>query len=127
MYDRFSVQNKPSHLPFLALNKPTHLHHPCVKWSTETMGNFDWLCSLFQSLLKEYTYRYGKIHACQSKVDCFKYIRRFICGRSEMTPFVLAMPDDCKCSDAVQSYRNYYIKYKRHLAHWKRDQPDWWQ
>ena len=25
--------------------KPTHVHHPCTKWATLTLGNFSWLVS----------------------------------------------------------------------------------
>ena len=42
------------------------------------------------------------------------------------------MPDDCKVpGDAIQSYRNYYNKYKTHLATWdgkvnSRATPTWY-
>ena len=37
-----------------------------------------------------------------------------------------AMPDDVKNESAITAYRDYYIKYKQHLASWKkRGMPDW--
>ena len=38
------------------------------------------------------------------------------------------MPDKYKIDDPVQSYRNYYLGEKAHLAKWtKRDVPNWWK
>ena len=38
-----------------------------------------------------------------------------------------AMPDDVKNIDSLIAYRNYYKKYKTHLATWnKRDTPSWY-
>jgi hypothetical protein len=43
-----------------------------------------------------------------------------------MTDFALAIPDECKTDDAVESYRNYYRTDKRYLCKWtKREVPDW--
>jgi hypothetical protein len=41
------------------------------------------------------------------------------------------MPDDVKNSCSVTAYRDYYIKYKQHLATWKgkvngRPAPEWY-
>jgi len=38
------------------------------------------------------------------------------------------MPDDVKHECSVMAYRNYYIKYKQHLAKWtKRGAPNWYE
>ena len=43
-----------------------------------------------------------------------------------MTPFPKAMPDDVKVEDPIQSYRNYYIQYKKSFARWtNREKPSW--
>jgi hypothetical protein len=38
------------------------------------------------------------------------------------------MPDEYKCDDYVQAYRNYYMGEKRYFAKWERgmDKPAWW-
>ena len=37
-----------------------------------------------------------------------------------------AMPDDVKNDSSITAYRDYYIKYKQHLASWKkRGMPSW--
>ena len=45
-----------------------------------------------------------------------------------MTPFKLAMPDECKIyGDAISSYRKYYIDFKSGFAKWKyRTTPIWY-
>ena len=44
----------------------------------------------------------------------------------DRTPFAQAMPDECKREDAVEAYKEYYRKHKRHIAAWKnRDIPEW--
>jgi hypothetical protein len=42
---------------------------------------------------------------------------------SDPTP---AMPDEYKASNAIQSYRNYYVGDKKSFASWKnRETPTW--
>jgi integrase len=97
--------------------------------------NYDWLFALFQALMTEYTYRYGKVHAC-SKLEL--HLAR-IPENMPWAPFTEptpAMPDDVKVLkevytdryqlDSLASYRNYYIQNKTHLANWKnREVPEW--
>lgn len=105
--------------------KATHIHHPCVQWAGEVNENYVWVCNYGLELCKEYTFRYGRIHGCQSILhDCLYYqpgIRRGC-----QTPHVLAMPTYCMRASAIESYREYYNREKRHLFAWKnREQPDW--
>jgi hypothetical protein len=45
-----------------------------------------------------------------------------------ITTPALAMPDQYKTSCPVESYRNYYINEKNHIAEWKnRDIPYWFE
>ena len=80
----------------------------------------------------EYTFRYGKVHKVERDglLDLlfFAHPKNIKTGR--LTQPALAMPDDCKKSDAVQSYRSYYISHKNHLAQWNGRVNDrkvpWW-
>ena len=48
---------------------------------------------------------------------------------SELTRFALAMPDQYKTEDPVESYRNYYMSEdKQKIATWKkkREKPEWY-
>lgn len=104
--------------------KPTHANHPCTIWAGERKQNYDWLVELGLELCAEYSYRYGRRHACQAVIEQLAIAPSMIPAGS--TPFALAMPDECKNSDAVQAYRNYYRHFKQHIAKWThRDVPDW--
>lgn len=109
------------------LYSATHVNHPSAVWVRQSDKNYDWLFSLFQALMDEYTYRYGKVHAC-SKLEM--YLAR-IPNNIPQAPFTEptpAMPDDLKVKgNSIASYRNYYVNNKAHLANWKkRDVPMWY-
>jgi hypothetical protein len=47
-----------------------------------------------------------------------------------LTPFALAMPQEYKTEDPVESYRNYYMsEEKQKIASWKkcREKPEWYR
>jgi hypothetical protein len=111
------------------LYSATHVNHPCAVWVRESKANYTWLAQLLVELSKEYTYRYSKIHKCNKigLVDfLLKHEPKNIPDR-EMTPFALAMPDECKIhGKPVQSYRKYFNEQKQKLATWKkRPNPHW--
>jgi hypothetical protein len=80
--------------------------------------------------MKEYTFRYGKNHACEKLMGYLACLPINIPNKpfTEPTP---AMPDDVKVpGSSLASYRNYYINNKQHLASWKgkinsRKTPKW--
>jgi hypothetical protein len=109
------------------LYSATHVNHPSAIWVRQSYENYVWLYQLFTELLKEYTYRYRKFHACEKLVDTLytppTHIPKGI-GFSEPTP---AMPDDYKVpGNSIQSYKNYYLGDKSHMFSWKnRETPSW--
>lgn len=108
------------------LYKATHINHPSAVWVRQSNNNYNWLVCLFQSLLSEYTHRYGKIHSCDRLVYWLRKppINIPVGYLTQPTP---AMPDEYKVSDSVQSYRNYYLGAKNNMAKWKnRPIPEWW-
>lgn len=112
------------------LYSATHINHPSAIWSRQNATNYIWLHELLSALCNEYTFRYGKIHKCQSSglVDKLKNTPTNI-PIGEFTEPTPAMPDEVKISgDSIASYRNYYILNKSHLANWKkREVPDWYK
>lgn len=102
-------------------------NHPCAIWTRASTGNYKWLCELGLELCKEYTYRYGKVHATQNVLLDLKNHVPWNIPSKGLTSFALAMPDNCKVQgNPIQSYRNYYVQEKRHLAKWsKRAIPPW--
>tara|TARA_R110000751_G_scaffold232124_1_gene333291 strand:- start:202 stop:705 length:504 start_codon:yes stop_codon:yes gene_type:complete len=111
-------------------------NHPCTIWARLSQENFMWLWNHCKGLCQEYTKRYyGRIHKVEEYWDTLSNngITTFI-GNVQfplqgLTPFALAMPDECKVeSSAVESYRKYYIMEKSHIAEWKEPSkaPSWW-
>lgn len=110
-----------------SLYKPTHINHPCSKWARESIQNYDLLCLYTKNMLNEYTFRYGKTHACTSILYYCETVKPNLPDIG-LTKIALAMPDTYKSEDPVESYRKYYINDKQHLASWtKRNQPLWWE
>ena len=48
-----------------SLMKASHINHPSAIWCRENKENYKWLYDMWVCLCDEYTYRYGKVHACQ--------------------------------------------------------------
>jgi len=115
------------------LYSATHINHPSAIWVRQSIANYDWLYSLLMELCKEYTYRYGKVHKCERDglVGVLANYPKNLKPRSFTQP-TPAMPDDVKIlGNSLESYRNYYIKNKTHLASWSgkvnsRSIPEWY-
>lgn len=105
--------------------KITHKNHPSAIWVRESIQNWFWLAQLAYYLNKEYRYRYDKTVNHKS-FDIIESLPTPVLPNIGLTKFRLAMPDDVKQEDPIESYRNYYINYKQHIASWKkREIPSW--
>ena len=81
---------------------------------------------MWKHLLDEYTYRYGKIHACARLYTVLSAIPKNIKVGffTDPTP---AMPDECKIAgNSLASYHKYYLEKKNHFAKWTKRQPPIW-
>jgi len=106
--------------------KIAHKNHPCTIWVRQTVGNYCWLYILFRALCKEYTYRYNKIHKCETKLmEILNDIPELI-PIGNMTTFQQAMPDDVKHKNSIIAYRQYYINYKSSFCIWKKREKPYW-
>ena len=105
----------------------THYNHPCSVWVRQSVRHWYWLDALVNNLLLEWGRRYNhatyEIHGCHSKWANMRI--KNLLPDNGFTPPPQCMPDDCKCEDTVQAYRNYYMTHKRHLAQWKTQTPEW--
>ena len=111
----------PSHSIYKPIYRLTHKNHPSSKWTRESIDNYKWLCTLGLALCYEYTYRYEKTHKCQSYlIDLSNNIPPL--DDVGFTKPKLAMPDEYKSDDTIQSYRLYYLKEKHRLFNWKKRQ-----
>jgi hypothetical protein len=85
------------------------VNHPCAKWIRENSENYLWAFTLFLALSHEYTYRTGKIYKSDRELtETLCELPRNISKSSSNTPFVLAMPDEFKTDNPIESYRKYY-------------------
>ena len=92
-------------------------------------SNYQWLFSLFYELTKEYTHRYGKIHACSRFNHAFLNSPKSIL-RGVQTDLPQCMPDKYKIEgDSIKAYRDYYRGEKAYFAKWDRgtSEPTWWR
>lgn len=109
--------------------KLTHKNHPSAIWTRSSKAHYQWLWSLLQSLCKEYTFRYEKIHKVEREdlLTVLKDPPFNIPDAGWLSDPTPAMPEHYKVETAVQSYRNYYMGDKRGFAVWKnRPQPNWY-
>lgn len=108
--------------------KCTHKNHPSAVWVRESKQNYDYLLSLTEALLDEYTHRYGKVHASSRLIPLFKSVQNKIpTGCNKITKFAIVVDKQISnTNDAVTDYRKLYMTAKRDLCKWKnRDVPNW--
>lgn len=112
------------------LYKACHFNHPSTVWTRESSLNYRWHYDHFVALCKEYTYRYEKIHATETKLSyALSNLPNKIQVTNFKTPFKLAMAQfpECIVENPVESYRNFYqTKQARFKMAWtKRPIPEW--
>ena len=111
------------------LYKASHINHPSGIWVRQSEKNYLWLYELWTELNKEFMYRYDhdRSHESFRKLEEALYRLPMNIPYGNWTEPTPAMPDDVKNESSLVSYRNYYIKYKQHLAKWKkREEPHWY-
>lgn len=105
----------------------THINHPSAVWVRQNSMNYAWLHTLLNELCNEYTYRYGKVHKCES-IGLVGALARLPSNipDGEFTEPTPAMPDQYKIpGNSIQSYHNYYNGEKQRMFAWKkRDIPN---
>ncbi len=112
------------------LYKASHINHPTSVWARDSAENYTYLYDTWIELLREYTYRYGKIHLSGKKLaiplaEAPRNIPEL--PYAEPPPAMKAFPQCIVEGDSVQSYRNYYRVAKSDFATWKkRPVPRWY-
>ena len=115
--------------------KLAHKNHPVTIWCRKSKENFMWTLDLIEELHNEWRFRYGHPETKYHKSYLVAQILRENMPNDDsfetigLTPFALAMPDQYKTDDSVESYRNYYMsEEKQRIATWKkrREKPDWY-
>lgn len=113
------------------LYRAVHHGHPCTVWTMQTNANYEWHYKHFIALCDEYTYRYGKVHATDTKLrNVLRKPPSGIKWSNLYTDFPLAMQHEPQCmheGDPVRSYQEYYqTKQARFNMAWtNRPIPEW--
>lgn len=118
-------------MPVTQAGKPLkggYHNHPCTKWVGDSICNFVWTGIHGVALCDEYMLRYRKVHSCDIKIRRMSDMMDML-PNIPQTPYALAMPDEYKSEDAIDSYRRYYIMDKSRFAKWEkgREAPHWWK
>lgn len=109
------------------LYNTVHKNHPSTIWVRSSPLHYDWLWRHMKALMREYTYRYEKHHATERLSKPLAQTPSNICWDIPFTDPPQCMPDQYKCADTVQAYRNYYLGDKAYFAKWQYTQkPSWW-
>lgn len=112
-------------IDFSKIYKKTHVNHPSNLWVRESKSHFCYLLKLNESLCKEYTLRYNKIHKGESLLPIFKSVERLFKDNG-FKDIPKCMPDEYKVDSVVESYINYFNGSKQHIAKWKTGNiPPW--
>ena len=97
------------------LYKACYVNNKLNIWLRKSDGNLNWLIQLTKGLIDEYNLRFKKeenyvnAKAILNFVESLTYLKL----DEPMTDFVLAMPDEYKNIDPVESYRTFYLLDKR--------------
>jgi hypothetical protein len=127
-YRHIKVWKHPSEYMDKGLMRASHINHPSNIWVRESKENYQWLCQMWLWLMKEYTHRYGKHHACENRVEYLMDAPKNIPSKAFTDP-TPAMPEYCKVkNDSLSSYHKYYIQEKVRFAKWTaRQMPAWYK
>lgn len=109
--------------------KPTHVNHPCTKWTRESRDNWLYLRLLTAYLHDEWRYRFNHTSRIHRSFQVIRELPIPNLPHIGITPFAMAMDNSFKISnDVISNYRNYYVNGKSHIAQWtKREKPSWWE
>ena len=123
---RYLLSDDREHHLYLA----SHLNHPSAKWTRHSACHYRWLFKLWIELMREYNYRYGKIHSAARLIPYLKELPKNIPENGFSAPW-RAMPEQFKADRSepdytIKSYRAYYLGAKTSMFKWKnRPQPEW--
>lgn len=110
----------------IAPYKLSHYNHPWAIWARASLNNWNWLSCFGLYLYEEYKYRYGNKHHGGGDIICYMVQFPPSLSLSTLTPMPLCMPEECKHTNVVESYRTYYNEYKSHLFKWTGRKVPYW-
>ncbi len=115
------------------LYKASHIKHPSGIWCRATTANYEWLYKHFMASCKEYTRRYGKVHATETKLaEVFKNPPKNL-PKGKQTEFAVAIAENQTCRQVpgfdklpvVKKYQQYILNDKPFAKWTNRTAPKW--
>lgn len=101
----------------------SHVNHPCCQWARLSKTNWLWLKLLALSVGREYQQTYGRIHA---STELTLRLEAPELKLNHQTEVAVVVPDDCRMSTAVESYRELYRTHKRDILSYSRREVPFW-
>ena len=109
--------------------KSAYKNHPMTVWVRDNVRNFSWAVTHGLHIGEEYTYRYNKQHKSTKVLsEMYRLVtdKKWYMYQDLYTEPPQCMPDQFKCDDYVEAYRNYYRTDKAHILQWTgRPVPEW--
>ena len=113
-----------------------YFKHQCSIWARESKENFIWLVDHTLRMFDERMYRWPESseHFTKTFIQwCKKNIHNTIITETSLTPFAIAINQDCLCrkipefesNSTVSQYRLYYIHDKQFATWTTRNTPSW--
>ena len=122
----------PEYAEFAGLYRAVHQKHPCTIWAGQTRANYLYSLDMFREMCREYTHRYGKVHASWRLYDALIDAAQCV-PDGDITPHPECFSEHTDLKSGrpwpIQSYRKFYMtKQRRFKMVWtKRDVPDWFE
>ena len=107
------------------LYKVTHRNHPSSIWARTSLENYNWLADHLDGLLREYTYRYNRIHKTSALMYSLGSPPLNLKEWDWTTP-PSCMPEEYHIGGYIDNYREYYRKAKSHIHKWTGREPPLW-
>lgn len=107
----------------IQIMRPTHANHPCTMWARQTRSNAEWLMAHMEALCAEYTARYGKVHAVETKYLPALKAHMPLIPQGELLPFA-------NCATNHKHIENVFEAYRMEMQHkWLTDKrvPTWYR
>lgn len=110
----------------LILYKATHVNHPTAIWVRESKAHYNYTYELFAALSLVYYQDRSREHATYERLGYELHTYPKNMPDNGWTDPPLCMPWEYHIGDAVESYREFYIKDKSRFAKWKNRTPPQW-
>lgn len=121
----FPHPDRPTYVPPY---KATHVNHPCAQYARKSLYTYHRVIQYGLALCDEYTYRYGKKHACETVLlELRRHPPAIPASVGPVRP-PLCMPDFyfADMPALTTAYRRYYVGHKANIFSWRdRERPEW--